>query len=225
MTALLAFFIVLNSLAEEQSGANLHAGTGSFMKSVDKFGLAGKVNSDLSAQAFQQNAISPKYIVPDPEDRPPEKGSRGPDDEDDAARIVDRAKDEYQRFLQQLRQVNNLNQERDVEGEVSFDIMAKFPPKEAGTMINEELRAALTGIGPMLRRDDYSVEITVWATTPSESAWTRAVAQATQIETEAAELLRLAPNQRPRISSVGRPWISSTVKRPVVSVTLRRLES
>ena len=61
MTALLAFFIVLNSLAEEQSGANLHAGTGSFMKTVDKFGLAGKVNSDLSAQAFQQDAIAPKY--------------------------------------------------------------------------------------------------------------------------------------------------------------------
>ena len=29
MTALLAFFIVLNSLAQEQTGAKLHAGTGS----------------------------------------------------------------------------------------------------------------------------------------------------------------------------------------------------
>ncbi|MCP4857370.1 MAG: hypothetical protein GY903_23045, partial [Fuerstiella sp.] len=36
MTALLAFFIILNTLAEEQTGANLHAGTGSFMESVDK---------------------------------------------------------------------------------------------------------------------------------------------------------------------------------------------
>jgi flagellar motor protein MotB len=223
MTALLAFFIVMNSLAEEQSGANLHAGTGSFMKTVDRFGMAGKVNSDLSAQAFQQEANAPKYIVPDPEGRPAEKGNRGPDDEDDANRIVDRAKDDYQRFLQQLRQVNNLTQQRDVEGEVSFDIMKGFPKKSEGTMLNEELRAALTGVGPMLRRDDYSVEITVWATMPSQTAWNRAVQQSIEVEAEAVKLLRLVPTQRARVSAVGRPWISSTVKRPVVSVTLRRL--
>ena len=195
------------------------------MKTVDKFGLAGKVNSDLSAQAFQQDAIAPKYVVPDPEGRPSEKGNRGPDDEDDGTRIIDRAKDDYQRFLQQLRQVNNLEQERNVTGEVSFDIMDKFPKESEGTMINEELRAALTGVGPMLRRDDYAVEITVWATTPSQSAWGRAVNQAVRVEAEAIKLLRLVPTQRSRVSAVGRPWISSTVKRPVVSVTLRRLES
>lgn len=224
MTALLAFFIVLNSLAEEQTGANLHAGTGSFMKSVDKFGLAGKVKSELSAQAFQQEAVAPQYVVPDPEGRPPEKGSRGPDDDGDNQRIIDRAKDDYQRFLQQLRQVNNLEQERDITGEVSFDIMQKFPEESEGTMINEELRAALTGVGPMLRRNDYAVEITVWATTPSQSAWGRAVKQASLLEREAVQLLRLIPTQRPRVTAVGRPWISRDVKRPVVSVTLRRLQ-
>jgi flagellar motor protein MotB len=34
MTAQLAFFIVLNSLAQDQTGANLHAGTGSFVRSL-----------------------------------------------------------------------------------------------------------------------------------------------------------------------------------------------
>ena len=223
MTALLAFFIILNTLAEEQTGANLHAGTGSFMKSEDQFGLAGKVKGELSALVFQQNAIAPKYIVADPEDRPPEDGADGPDDDGDGVRIIDRTKDDYQRFLQQLRQVNNLKQDRDVKGEVTFDILAKLPPRSAGTLINEELSAALTGVGPMLRRDDYVVEITVWTTTPSQAAWSRALTQSKRIHDEAISLLRLAPNQLARITAVAQPWISKTVKRPTVSVTLRRL--
>lgn len=225
MTALLAFFIVLNSLAEEQTGANLHSGTGSFMKSVDKFGLAGKVNSELSAQAFQQSAISPKYVVQE-DDRPPERGAKGPDDVDqnDTTRVLDRVKDQYQRFLTSLREVNNLAQDRDVTGEVSFDIMEKFPPTSAGTLINGELRAALTGVGPMLRRDDYAVEIVVWTPTPSESAWTRSLQLANRLNSEAIELLRLPPNQRRRITAVAQPWISATMERPKVTVSLRRMQ-
>ena len=193
------------------------------METLDKFGLAGKVNSDLSAQAFQLQERSPKYIVPDPEDRPPELGAEGPDDDADNVRIVDRTKDEYQRFLQQLRQVNNLTQDRDVKGEVTFDVLAQFPPQSARTLINDELKAALTGVGPMLRRDDYAIEITVWTTTPSQSAWRRALAQSRRIHREAITLLRVPPNQEMHITAVAQPWISQTVKRPTVSVTLRRL--
>ena len=223
MTALLAFFIVLNSLAEEQTGANLHAGTGSFMKNVDKFGLAGKVKGELSAQAFQQQAIAPKYIVEDPEERTPEPGAKGPDEQDDAARIVDRTKDDYQRFLQDLRSVNNLKQERNVEGEVSFDILDRLAPEPDGTMINPELRAALTGVGPMLRRPEYAVEITVWTPVPAAVPWANSLKTAQRLHKEAIELLKLPPNQQSRIMAVAQPWISSTLKRPTVSVTLRRL--
>lgn len=222
MTALLAFFIVLNSLAEEQTGANMHSGTGSFMKSVDKFGLQGKVKSGLSAQAFQLNAIAPKYIEGD--DRPPERGATGPDDDGDNGRIIDRTKDDYNRFLQSLRQVNNLSQDTDVAGEVSFDVMEKFPPSSAGTLINAELKAALNGVAPMLRRNDYAVEIVVWTPTPSKSAWSRSLGIAQRLHREAVNLLRLPPNQSARVTSVAQPWISKTVKRPKVSVTLRRIQ-
>ena len=193
------------------------------MKSVDKFGLAGKVNSDLSAQAFQQQAVSPKYIA-DETDEPPERGAKGPDDTDDNRRILDREKDQYQRFLQSLRQVNNLEQDKDVAGEVSFDILEPFPPSSSGTLINPELRAALTGVGPMLRRNDYAVEIVVWTTMPSERSWNRALQTAHRLQKEAADLLRLPPNQQGRISAVAQPWISSEMKRPRVTVTLRRLK-
>ncbi|MCP4169700.1 MAG: hypothetical protein GY758_02885 [Fuerstiella sp.] len=223
MTALLAFFIILNTLAVEQTGANLHSGTGSFMAKVDKFGLAGKVSSKLSAQAFQMDELAPKYVVPDEEDRPEEPGAAGPDDDPDNLRVLDRTRDEYERFLQQLRRVNALKKDRDVKGEVTFDVLAPFPPRSAGTLINDELKAALAGVGPMLRRDDYAVEITVWTTTPSQSAWNRALSQSQRIHKEAVSLLRVAPNQERRITAVAQPWISPTIKRPTVSVTLRRL--
>ena len=143
---------------------------------------------------------------------------------DDNRRILDREKDQYQRFLQSLRQVNNLEQDKDVAGEVSFDILEPFPPSSSGTLINPELRAALTGVGPMLRRNDYAVEIVVWTTMPSERSWNRALQTAHRLQKEAADLLRLPPNQQGRISAVAQPWISSEMKRPRVTVTLRRLK-
>ena len=42
MTALLAFFIVINSLAREQTGANLYTGTGSFVNAMNASGLPGR---------------------------------------------------------------------------------------------------------------------------------------------------------------------------------------
>ncbi|MEZ6095650.1 MAG: flagellar motor protein MotB [Pirellulaceae bacterium] len=88
MTALLAFFIVLNSLAKEQTGANLHAGTSSFFFCVQKSGnAAGSMSTDRTNQAVEQDYPSPLYAV---SSNDPSKGKTaeiGPDEEDDNARI------------------------------------------------------------------------------------------------------------------------------------------
>ena len=63
MTALLAFFIVLNSFAKDQTGANMHSGTGSFVNAMSTSGLPGHYpgdRSDLVSPLFccvQFNAI------------------------------------------------------------------------------------------------------------------------------------------------------------------------
>ncbi len=222
MTALLAFFIVLNSLAEEQSGANLHAGTGSFIKSASTFGLPGSILSEKSKQAFQLEDTSPTYVVPDPEQREAETGNTGPDDNPDSQRIIDRQKEDFHRFLQEVRRINELTPERGISGEVSFDVLSRLP--KDGPLMTTDMKVALNGIGPMLRQADYAVELTVWSTTPSKSAWTRAVLQAEQLLAETAEYLRLPPEQRQRLTASAQPWISSDVKRPTVSVTLTRLK-
>ena len=74
MTTLLAFFIVLNSLADEQTGANLHAGTGSFIQALESGGLGGGTMAK-SRRAFQQGEAAPKFIPPQLatlKDAPPE---------------------------------------------------------------------------------------------------------------------------------------------------------
>ena len=50
MTALLAFFIVLNSLAKEQTGANMYSGTGSFVSAFSNSGLPGDLFGESLAR-------------------------------------------------------------------------------------------------------------------------------------------------------------------------------
>lgn len=221
MTALLAFFIVLNSLAEEQTGANLHSGTGSFIRTLNSFGLSGIIDGKQSRLSFQMNARSPLYFVPDPEEREPENDPTGPDDDSDESRVIDRESEQFQRFLDEIKRLTPPKKERDVDGEVSFDILGKLPQK--GSPMTRDVKNAVANIGAMLRKTDYSMQITVWATTPSQTAWTRAVRQAADLRTESIQLLRLTPEQQARVTASGRTWISSDVERPAVSITLRRL--
>lgn len=221
MTALLAFFIVMNSLAEEQTGANLHSGTGSFNSALLANGLPGSFAINRSKYAQQKNAVAPMYQVGDPDSE--EAGLGAGPDEIDEGRIIDREEEQFSRFLERLRQVSPAQKQKDIEGEVSIDILGTLP--ENTPLMTPEMEKTLIQIRAMLRQPDRSLEITVWATTPSQTAWTRAVRQANQLRDEAIELLQLGPFEQQRLTASGRTWISSKVKRPAASVVLRRLES
>ena len=59
MTTLLAFFLVLCSMAENQTGMNLYVGTGSFISSLESGGLSGVFPGDKSSRAIWHSATSP----------------------------------------------------------------------------------------------------------------------------------------------------------------------
>ena len=64
MTALLAFFIVINSLAQEQTGANLYSGTGSFVSAIGAIGFAGAAPSDRSQYIHKKDApVNPPFFI------------------------------------------------------------------------------------------------------------------------------------------------------------------
>ncbi len=220
MTALLAFFIVLNAMAAEQTGANLYSGTGSFNAALNNHGLPGVFPENLSKNVMQHNAVSPLYMVGDQED---EIGDGfGPDDTDDNGRIIDREEEQFSRFLEEVRRVASVQQEPGIEAEVSFDVLGVIP--EEGSLMSPGLEKTLAQVRAVFRKPDRALEITVWATTPSQTAWTRAANQAEKIRREAIAFLKIDPSQEKRITAVGRTWIDSKIKRPSVTVTLRRLQ-
>ncbi len=221
MTALLAFFIVLNSLAEEQTGANLHAGTGSFVTALKTFGVPGIFPSKRSAQVFQLPHPGPVYVVPteDGDEYTPE--STGPDDTADQQRIVDWEQEDFQRFLHEIGRWNELHPEPTVDGEVAFDLFSFLGKKDK--VAPKELFTAARQLAPLLRKGGYELEVTVWATAPSVDAWGRAIGQSAAIRKELIAYLRLG-EKGAKISATAKPWDSPTARRPTVSLIARRLK-
>jgi flagellar motor protein MotB len=221
MTALLAFFIVLNSMADDQTGANLYSGTGSFNAALNTHGLPGAFSDNRSSKLVQQNAVAPMYMVGDPEQEDFGNGV-GPDDTDDGGRIINREEEQFSRFLSEIQRVSTLKKEPEIVAEFSLDVFGALPTD--GSLMSPELKATLAQVRSAFNSKNYAMEITVWATTPSQSAWSRAAKQASEIRSEAIPYLQVDSVKQQRVSAVGRTWISSKLKRPAVSICLRRLE-
>ena len=222
MTTLLAFFIVLCSLAEDQTGMNLYSGTGSFVRAMNGFGLPGAFSGDNSARTFQLQATSPLYLVPDPEDSEPERNPTGPDAEDNKLRSIDREQDEFKRFLNEMERSSEVTTEPTTEGEVTFDFFA--PLNSTAPLLPVGYNDIMSQVLPLLRRETHRVEITVWAATPSPSAWTRAAEQAAGVADEISKTANLNETHRRRLRTTARPWMYKDVKRPVLTITMRRVQ-
>src|SRR5271165_6072737 len=97
-TILLAMFIVLSTLAKDQTGVNLYNGTGSFRNAVDSFGLPGLFKE--SSKPIQAEASSPSYHLEPDGEGDPSKG--GPDAGDRPARVIAAEEEQLQRFLNEL---------------------------------------------------------------------------------------------------------------------------
>jgi hypothetical protein len=220
MTTLLAFFIVLCSLAEEQTGADLYSGTGSFVQAIQGLGLPGRFRNGTSSKLVEKAHRGPRYIAPDPDDNEGDRSPTGPD-QDNGLRVIDRETESFQRFLNELERMNHVEKIAETEGEVVFDFFNPLPRQTP--FLSPAYREAFQRILPTLRRDHHEVDLIVWATTPSPSAWQRAVGQATALADEVAELGRLSVEQRARMRSLGKAWRDSQMKRPMISVIIRKV--
>ncbi|MEM7314428.1 MAG: flagellar motor protein MotB [Planctomycetota bacterium] len=221
MTTLLAFFIVLNSLAQDQTGANLHAGTGSFMKTLASGGMQTNLIEDRQKSLIKMDNTRPLYVVPDEENREPDGSSLGPDDKDDGVRVIDREKEDFERFVNELKKLSEMKEQPDVLGEAVFDYFNRLGKE--GPLLTEEYRAALAEVIPLLYQPNYLVEVIVWATTPKTSAWKRAAIQADTITSEIAKLGALNPRQKKRLRGTAKLWFDKDAKRPVVSIVTRKM--
>lgn len=219
MTTLLAFFIVLNSLASEQTGANLHSGTGSFIQTTRSMGLAGKFKGKRTSRAVSMEAQNPLYIDDDSSSKAG-RPALGPDEDPNKLRVIDREADQFERFLQEMDRRFKSQPKEEASAETVFDIFNSIPkegPILTGPYRKSALEVASRAIDP-----EFQIEFTVWATTPAESAIRRAAGQALKIQQEFYQMLQLPPEHQRRISATARVWFDSKAKRPVASITVRK---
>ena len=91
-------------------------------------------------------------------------------------------------------------------------------------MLPEAAELTWQRLSPALQRPGFAVDITVWSTTPSQSAFNRAVTLSSTIIAEITSRYQLDAAQRARIRGVGQVWPFSDQKRPTVSITVHRRE-
>ncbi len=221
MTTLLAFFIVLCSLAEDQSGANLYSGTGSFVRAIEGGGVPGPFSSRGSSNAIVRDTSSPLYLAENLDGDESESNATGPDDGDNGMRVIDRNKDIYQRYLNELEQLTKIDSLPEVEGEIVFDIFNRYnrePP-----LLNDAYKKAIAKVLPLLRRKTHRVEVIVWAQMPSPKVLKKATRAATTMHREILALSRLSDEQSGRLIAVGKAWKFKDVKRPIVSIVVRKV--
>lgn len=218
MTALLAFFIVLNSLASEQTGANLYSGTGSFIQATDSLGVPGIFPHGQSLHAVQLKTSSPLYRIKDPEDGP--KRGTGPDEENENLYIRDRELDDFERLLNEFERLYQADKREQVLGEVAFDRHAPLPKQ--GDLLDSSLKQLFREIRPQLMRNQTEGEIIVWTPIPSANAWQRSALVANQIRIEAASYLQLNELSSSRLRSSSKQWMKPDLQRPAMTLILRK---
>ena len=218
MTALLAFFIVLNSLAKEQTGANMYNGTGSFVTAFAKSGTPGGMTGNRSRDMIQQTQQSSVYALAGNLDKNVDPDNVGPDEDGHRERIADRDKEQFQKFLAEIEKKFGLNSEPPIRNQVVFDSFSSFNRK-TGSLSPHALQLASETI-PKLRKGDTKLEIVLWATMPSKRIIDKTLEKSLLVKKQIEESYWLKPQEKQKIRYTVKPWLFSDAKRPIISFVI-----
>lgn len=228
MTALLAFFIVLNSFAKEQTGANMHTGTGSFFNAVSSSGLPGGNFGDRSRMMSQRKQPSPVYAFSDPDQTRDHYEQLGPDEDADLQRIIDRQADEFKRYLNNISKQFDVLEQRPTQTQIVLDSFEQFERQNDSTpyqpLKENAIQVASEAITKLLN-GDYEVEVVIWANMPSSLAMQKAMERSFAAQEQIDSLFLLSVKQRSRLSFSAKPWLFSDAKRPKLSFILSQMDS
>lgn len=219
MTTLLAFFIVLCSMAEDQTGMNLYTGSGSFIASLGSGGFGGAFPGNKSDRAVQFAETMPLYMVDD-ESQEHSTDNRGPDDKENEIAVRDREQEEFTRCLNEIERNAKLQDEDSTVGETVFDFFEKLNPEPP--YLSAELSEISLRILPLLRRGGHRIELIVWSPTPAPSARKRTSKEAQVIVEELLAGAALDSAMRKNIIGISRTWAYKDQKRPVISVVVQK---
>ncbi len=218
-TILLAMFVVLSTLGKDQTGVNLYSGTGSFKHALDCFGLPGFFSS--GPKPVQMEAPSPKYLPTEKE--PTDPLANGPDKGNEQGRVIDIELEQMQRFLGEMSRQFNVEKLPRTQGQAVVDFYDPF--HSSAPYLTDKQGDVVWQVVPVLNRADYRVFLIVWATTPADSAWVRAVSQAQAVAEEISSAAQLDSASRARLIPIGQPWPYVKLRRPVMSLVIAKMET
>ena len=226
MTALLAFFIVINSMAQEQTGANLYSGTGSFVNAVDAIGFSGSAPTTNSKYIMMKEASTPLYALGENlEKNPTAEGNFGPDDENDGERKIDRNKEMFQRFLNELDRQKQVVRKTPLSGQVAFDSFELLKDDDEDELLSDHALQLGAEVFPVLRNPNREVEIIIWATMPSPVIINKYLKKTQKIKKEIEKKFWIRPNDKSRVRYTVKPWLFSDAKRPIMTFVVGQKES
>jgi hypothetical protein len=187
----------------------------------DMITAARDANNPRNKIAVPLNSPAPLYMVPSDDASESDPQGKGPDDNDDGMAVINREREDFERFVNELDRYTDVTEHPETTAEVVFDYFDKLNPEPP--RLTPAYRRAMGEILPLVFKEDHRVEIIVWAGTPHPNAWARAAREATQIESELIQMGNLQQEQLARINFTGKPWIDSVAKRPVCSVVINRI--
>ncbi|NND98565.1 MAG: hypothetical protein HKN47_14690 [Pirellulaceae bacterium] len=221
MTALLAFFIVLNSLAKEQTGANMYSGTGSFVNAFSSSGMPGGLPGKRSRDAIQQNAQKPVYALAKNMDT--SQGKIGPDDTTKQDRIKDRDKEQFQKFLDDIEKSMGLRDHQPLTDQTVLDSFERWD-RDTGAMSTHAVQLMSEAIAK-LRNPDTNIEVIIWANMPSQKNLEQQLKKSISFRAQVEQMFWLKPTDKARIRYRVKPWLFADAKRPIVSVVLSKTDT
>lgn len=217
MTAMLAFFIVLNTLSKEQTGANLHSGTGSFVATLNSMGLPGSFSGDKSKRTVQQVEAAPKYMVTDGETSDDRSGT-GPDENDNDIRVLDRELEQVQRMLNEIENQFAVEREKTTSTAIEFDFFD--PLGQPGQILPRSARKTIGRSLGALLQPGYRMDVKLWAPTPSPSAIKRISNLAFELNKELRTSFPVLARLKKPVRATVNLWPYSDRRRPVLSVVI-----
>ncbi len=202
MTILLALFIVLSTLSQSQE-AGFRKGTGSFVRALNTFGLAGLFSGTREAVDFE--SVSPHYQVGEGE------GDKGGDkaEENVPGDVNDFEQERLSRMLQNLRrQFESSDQATETIGVAVVRLPG--PVRPTPPHLSDQQRQRLIELLPLLTNAERRVYVEVHAPGTAADGLQNAARVAAGIKQEIAQLAQREAAEFPQIIPLGRLGPAST---------------
>jgi hypothetical protein len=196
----------------------MYSGTGSFVSSVSSIGFPGTSPVPNSKYLTKRSAPVPLYALSENLDKnPDQEGRLGPDEENDAERTIDRDKENFQRFLNEIDRQFQVKKQDSIENQNVLDSFELFKEGEKDAFLSNHALQIISETLPILRNEKKSLEIIIWATMPSPVIIEKYLNLSMDVTKEIDARFTISPSSRKRMKIVVKPWLFSDAKRPVIS--------